>query len=292
MTDQPPTARVTPRRLSLVWLIPLAVLAVMGWLLVHQLNRERGPRITITFPRADGIEPGADIVHRGITVGVVRDVRLTDDLTGVKVSAELQPYASDIAREGAQFWVVRPELSLSHIAGIDTILGPRYITVRPAPAGSPLARTFPGLATPPPQTPPSDDALLITLVSPRAGSIIPGSPVLYRDLPVGSIRDITLADDATHVDITAAIDPQYATLVRDNSRFWIATGVGIDWGLFTGLSVRADSLESLLNAAVAFATPKKPGARSGEGHAFDLAEAPKDGWLDWQPVIPVRPRQP
>ncbi|USO00171.1 MAG: MCE family protein [Phycisphaeraceae bacterium] len=284
---EPPLARVTPRRFSLVWLVPILALAGLGALLFHQLGRERGPVIEITFTRAEGLEPGADIVHRGITVGVVRDVRLTDDLAGVRVTAELHPHATKLASEGAQFWVVRPEVSLSRIAGIETILGPRYIAVRPAPEGAPRARTFAGLDTPPTDAPPVENALVLTLTAPRVGSLAPGSPVLFRDVPVGSIRDIALAEDATHVTLTAAIDPEYATLVRENSRFWVVSGMGVDWGLFRGLSVRAESLESLIRSAVSFATPNRPGARVADRHAFELADAPRDDWLEWDPPIPL-----
>lgn len=287
-TDQPPLARVTRRRFSFVWLIPILALAGLAALLIHQLNRERGPVIEITFTQAEGLEPGADIVHRGIAVGVVREVMLTGDLAGVRVSAELHPHAADLAREGAQFWVVRPELSLSRIAGIETILGPRYIAVRPASEGAPRAREFTGLDTPPLEEPHTNDALLVTLSTPRAGPLTPGSPVLYRDIQVGSVRDLALAGDATHVAVTAEIRPEYATLVRENSRFWLVSGVGVDWGLFRGLSVRADSIETMIRGAVAFATPKKPGPRVGDFRVFDLADEPDNNWLDWRPSIPLR----
>ncbi|MBZ0172151.1 MAG: hypothetical protein K8E66_07215, partial [Phycisphaerales bacterium] len=110
----------------------------------------------------------------------------------------------------------------------------------------------------------------------------------YRDLPVGSIRDLVLAEDATHVAVTAEIRPEYATLVRENSRFWLVSGVGVDWGLFRGLSVRADSIETMIRGAVAFATPKKPGPRVGDRHAFELANEPDSNWLEWRPPITLR----
>ncbi len=128
------------------------------------------------------------------------------------------------------------------------------------------------------------------LTAPRVGSIGAGAPVLFRDLPVGVVRGVRLAEDASGVEVSIAIDPAYAVLVRANSRFWLASGVGVDWGLFSGLSVRADSLGALIEGAIAFATPDRPGERVAAGHAFELEAAPEDKWLEWDPTIPLRER--
>lgn len=76
--------------------------------------------------------------------------------------------------------------------------------------------------------------------------------------------------------------------MRDNSRFWVASGVGVDWGLFSGLSVRADSLDALIEGAVAFATPNRPGDRVSGGHGFALESEPDSKWFEWDPSIPLR----
>ena len=288
--NQPPLARVSPRRFSFVWLVPIFAVLGLGALLYVQTNRVRGPEITIIFTQAEGLRPGDELRHRGITVGVVRTAVLTESLDAVRVKAELRPDASRLARPGTDFWVVRPEVSLSRVAGLETLLGPRYIAVRPA-EGSSSVRTFSfvGLDTPPPMVGATDsDALVISLTVRQKGSLSPGSPVLFRDIPVGFVRTIALADDATRVEISAVIDPKYAPLVRANSRFWVASGVGLDWGLFSGLSIRAESLDSLIQGAIAFATPKKPGLRVGTGHMFEVASEVDNDWLKWEPVIPIR----
>jgi paraquat-inducible protein B len=281
----PPVAVVRPRRFSITWIIPIAALVVVGVLLFLHLVRERGPAITIRFNDAAGIQPGSEIVHRGLAVGVVRDLRLTDDMTGVLATAELAPHAASLAAEGTAFWIVRPELSLDRVAGLETLLGPQYIAVRPAPTGAPRASSFDGLDTPPAIAPLADGSLRITLRAPRLGSLAPGSLVLYREIPVGAVRSATLAPDATGVIIIADIEPAYAALVRNNSRFWRSGGVGVDFGLFSGLSVRADSLSSVINSAITFATPKRPGAAPSEQAFFDLADAPDKDWLEWAPAI-------
>ncbi|MEL7471864.1 MAG: MlaD family protein [Planctomycetota bacterium] len=283
--SSPPMATIVPapRRWSLFWLLPIALLIGLGAFAWMQVSRERGPRISIVFDDAAGLEPGADIVHRGISVGVVRRVGLTPDLTRVRVVAELSPTSRALAREGAQFWIVRPQVSLERVEGLETLIGPRYIAVRPAEEGAPFRRRFEGASAPPDGA--DAEGLFIQIKAANAASITPGSPVLYRGIRVGTVGRAALADDATGVLVEAVIDRRYAPIVRENTRFWNAGGVGVDFGLFRGLTVSADSVETVLQGAIAMATPTRAGVRVGNGHVFDMEPAPKESWLDWAPSV-------
>jgi len=288
--DTVPVATVRPsRRVSTTWLIPLAALVFIVVLLVTHLTRARGPVITIRFSDAAGLTPGAEIVHRGLAVGIVRQLRPTDTLDAVIATAELTPNAAQIAVDGTDFWIVRPEVSLDRIAGLETLIGPRYIAVRPGPSVGPPRRAFEGLDTPPRLTPAVDGSVRITLRAPRLGSVAPGSPVFYREIPVGAVRAADLAPDAAGVLIALDIEPVYAPLIRDNSRFWRSGGLGVDFGLFRGLSVQAESLNQLMTSGISFATPNRPGNPPDPDRTFDLADAPENDWLAWAPAIPLRP---
>lgn len=280
-----PTAVVRPRRISWAWLVPLSAVLLVGAMLYVDLVRDRGPRITILFDDAAGIRQGDAIVHRGLSVGVVRHLRLTEDMTGVIATAELARHAAPLAVEGTEFWIVRPELSLERVAGLETLLGPQYIAARPGPLGAPAADEFVGLDAPPALEPAADGTLRLTLRADRLGSLGPGSPVLYREIRVGSVRSARLAPNATHVLIAIDIEPRFAPLVRDNTRFWRSGGVGFDFGLFRGLSVRADSLTSAINSGVSLATPRRPGDAPSAGAVFELADTPDEDWLEWSPEI-------
>ncbi|MEM9373870.1 MAG: MlaD family protein, partial [Planctomycetota bacterium] len=182
-----PIADVRPRRFSLTWLVPIGAVLLIAGMLYIDLVKDKGPEITIRFENAAGIKQGDAIVHRGLTVGVIRDLRLTEDMTGVIASAELAKHAAPLAVEGTEFWIVRPELSLQRVAGLETLLGPQYIAARPGPADAPQASDFIGLETPPAFEPAADGSLRVTLRADRLGSIAPGAPVLYREIRVGSV---------------------------------------------------------------------------------------------------------
>lgn len=287
-----PTATINRRRVSSTWLVPIIALGVVGYLVWSQVMRDRGPMITIVFSDAAGIEPGSEIIHRGVTVGVVREMALTGDLQSVSVSAELRPDAAGLAVDGTSFWVVRPEVSLQRIAGLETLVGPQYIAMQPGDAGGNRVGSFMALDAPPRTAPADNDALRLTLRSDRLGNLSAGSPVLYREIPVGVVRHAQLSDDATGVLVTIDIEPRYAPLVHMETKFWRTAGVGFDFGLFSGLSVEADSLDALISATISLATPeseRKRGAQAKSGDVFDLASGVDEDWLKWMPVIEIGP---
>ncbi|MEO1585100.1 MAG: MlaD family protein [Planctomycetota bacterium] len=288
MSDAPPAAQIVraPRRVSLLWIVPLVAFVTLGSFLAVQVSRERGPVITIAFDDAAGLEPGAELVHRGVSVGVVREITLSQGFESVLVSAELAPFAEGFAVEGTRFWIVRPEVGLGGVSGLDTLIGPRYIAVEGGRRGDAQStRRFEGLAEAPDDPVTADDGLLIRVKARSAGSITSGSAVLYRNTRVGRVIGVALASNASAVMIDVVIDPAFAPLVRTDSRFWDASGVGVDFGIFRGLSVDAGSIDAVLRGAIAFATPTEPADPAPRGTEFELEPAPESRWLDWSPEI-------
>jgi paraquat-inducible protein B len=301
MPDSPstPTALLLPARprgraRALPWLIPLAALLV-ALLLIAQSLAARGPRLTLAFADGHGLKPNDPVVFRGVQVGRIRDVGIRASDQHVRVDIELARDVTFLRR----FWIVRPELSLSRVAGLETLVGPRYIAADTGGGGgdpstsptSPLA-----LESPPPDT--ITDGLPLLIRAARAGSLAPGSPVSYRELPVGSVTSVTLASDARSVEIAIRIAPEHAHLVRTNSVFWNVSGIGLDLGLVGGLKLKAESLQTVLAGGLAFATPDKPDP--AEPAAAPNTEFPLSdydaSYLKWTPVLspttapPTEPR--
>ena len=287
-TSSAPVPKVSRApRFPLVWVVPLIALGLGGWLVAREL-KNRGPEITIDF--ADGSGVAADktlLEHKGVAVGRVIAVELKPDLTGVTVRVRLDRTAAAIANEGALFWIVHPEISLSGIRGLDTLLtGPR-INVRPG-QGAPADR-FMGLErTPPPVL--SQEGKTFLLQSEQLGSLTTGAGVFYRQMKVGSVETSRLADDATGVLIRIRIEAPYTSLVRKNTRFWNAGGFSFKVGLL-GAELKTTSLESMLSGGVAFATPAGEGetiaALAAEGTVFQVAADPEKEWTKWAPKIPL-----
>ena len=130
-----------------VWLLTALCLLVAIFMVITSLGT-RGTEISVTFKQGHGIKPGDTLRHRGIEVGEVKSVEIAKDLEGVVVAIRLQDKASDLAREGSQFWIERPRVSLSRVAGLDTVVGAKYIAVQPGPADGQRQTTFLGVESP------------------------------------------------------------------------------------------------------------------------------------------------
>ena len=75
------------RNLSLTWIVPIAALLVTLFI-AWQTWAERGTRIEISFENAAGVVPGETSVrYRDVEIGIVEEVRFTEDLSRVMVTA-------------------------------------------------------------------------------------------------------------------------------------------------------------------------------------------------------------
>ncbi len=283
-TAQVVAARSRPGGAGLV-LPALAVLLAIA--LAVQEWGQRGLALTVVARAGHGIEAGDALRYRGIQVGEVDEVRLTEDLEVVEIEVRLEEGAEALARSGSRFWLVRPQLGLDEVQGVETIFGSRYLAVLPGPADAPEQRRFVALEEPPVLETVEPGGLQLVLEAPRRFGLAPGAPVAYRGIRVGTVLGVELASDATSVEVLAYVRPAYAPLVRRGSCFWQTSGFRVDVGLRSGIEMEIESLRSLLVGGVAFATPSIPGDPVEDGHRFGLAVEPQEDWLEWRPALPV-----
>ena len=252
----------------------------------RDLATQRGTEITIKVDRADGLHPGTAIRFKGLDVGKVEDVDLTSDLQAVVLTARITEVPDKIARVGTEFWVVKPEVGLIKTSNLETLVTGQYLEVLPASKSTGPQKSFVALKDPP-NASARDEGLSVVLSAPRRGSIKPGVPVTYREVTVGKVMGYELGQTADRVLIHILIEPRYASLVRGGSRFWNSSGFGVDFGLFRGATVRTESLETLIDGGIAFATPEgeRMGAQARPEQTFPLFDKAEDEWLQWAPKI-------
>ncbi|MHC4108660.1 MAG: MlaD family protein [Planctomycetota bacterium] len=271
------------RRLGLIWLVPAVAVLLAGWL-GYRAWSLRGVLITVQLPEGHGLASGDEVRYRGTPVGEVRRVDITDDLEGIVVTASLSAQADQRARGGSRFWVVRPQVSLGGVAGLETLVGPRYLEVRPG--SGPRQRHFVGLGEPPPVETIEPGDLEIVLEAGQRGSLRPAAPVMYRQVQVGTVLSVGLTSDGGAVEARVHIDKAYAQLIRRQTRFWDIGGIEAQLGL-RGLSVQVESLQTLLTGGVALATPPEADDVVRTGHRFALRAAPQAEWLEWEPMAVI-----
>ncbi|MBN8872230.1 MAG: MCE family protein [Rhodospirillales bacterium] len=273
--ETPPTAVVRSRtsrtrRLSLIWAIPIVTALVGGWLAWTTLS-ERGPLITISFQTAEGLTAGqSQVRHKDVVMGQVTKIALSEDLRRVDVTVRMNREAEPLLTDRARFWVVKPRFFAGSISGLQTLVSGSYIELAPERTGGEPKRNFVGLEEPPVLQ--SDvPGRTFLLHAGRLGSLNLGSPVFFRDLPVGQVLGWDISDMARNVTIHTFVRAPYDQYVHDNSRFWNASGASLQLGA-TGVQVQVESLRALLLGGIAFDTPDaNPAAPvSAENHAFPL----------------------
>ena len=271
---QPAAPRVERRRdwvPSLIWLIPI-VAALVGITLVAKILWNRGPEIVLSFKTAEGLEAGKTAVkYKDVQIGTVQAIRLSRDRSHVRVQVQLNKDAADgFTAKDARYWVVRPRLDTSGISGLTTLLSGAYIG---ADAGTVEQTTdeFEGLELPPIVT--RDlSGRQYTLRAHDIGSLDIGSPVYFRRIKVGQVSSFDLDGDGRGVTMRIFVNAPYDKFVGANTRFWHASGLNVQLGA-SGLTVRTQSLATILLGGVAFAAPDDAmGPVAQENTAYALAE--------------------
>lgn len=286
-----PRVSQRPRRnTAWVWLIPL-VAALIGASIVWRQWANQGPTIEISFHSASGIEAGkTQIKFRDVVVGTVTDIALSKNRENVIVTAKLDKDAEALANEQTQFWVVKPTIGVTGVSGLATLLSGSYIEAdsKAENVSKPSKFKFVGLERPPPIA--SDrPGSRFKLRAATLGSIEPGTPIYFLQIPVGVVTDYKLDENGRFVDIDLFVDAPYDKYVNASSRFWNESGIQIGMGS-NGLQVQIGSLASLLSSGISFASfgPNQPVPQDKVFKLFASHEAAKS--LPEGPSVPVMMR--
>jgi len=246
-----------------------------------------GPRVTVYADQGHGLGIGDPLRYRGVDVGSLRAIELTEDLELVALVVQLQPEAANLCREGSEFWIVRPQMAVDSVQGLETIVGARYLSVRPGGIDGPRRYEFTALEEAPVPEVIDADGLELRLEAPSRANLASGAQVTYRGVVVGSVLRTRLASDAGSVEIDAYVRPAYRELVRSNTWFWNTGGLEVSLALAEGLSIELDSLRSLVVGGIAFATPTEAGDPVADGTVFFLHEGPHEDVREWRPALLV-----
>lgn len=251
MTEELPQAKIKTKSTSFspIWVIPIIAALIGGWL-VFQSAIEKKIFKEVTFNSASGLEAGKTAVRlRNIKVGIVTDVKFSDDLSEVIVVMEFTGITEERITDTSRFWVVRPRIGLEGISGLDTLLSGAYIEIDPGKGGD-MADKFTGHEEPQ-NYQLGNPGTTYRLSSNQLGSLSRGSPIQYKGVDVGAVTRYKLVEDHSHVEIEIFIRAPHDKFVTDNSRFWNTSGFEVELGA-KGFTLDMDSVASIVAGGVAF----------------------------------------
>jgi paraquat-inducible protein B len=253
--NDPPQARALPRgrtRPSLVWLIPMVAALAGAWVAVTRILGE-GPKITIVFRTAEGLEAGkTKIQYNGVEVGTLTAIRLSDDHEHVITTAQMMPKTEDFLVDDTKFWVVRPRISGANVTGLGTLISGAYIGMEIG-ASATARRDFTALETEPVVSG-ATPGRFFWLQTPDLGSLDTGTPIYFRRLQVGQVASYKLDPDGKALSVQVFVRAPYDQYVNPDTRFWHASGIDVSLTA-GGLKVQTQSMLSILIGGIAFETP-------------------------------------
>ncbi len=241
-------------------------------------------RLTLHLHSAKSINGHTKIRYHGIEIGHIIAVSFNADFDQVTARAVVRKDAKKLLRKDTVLYMVTPKVTLAGIRNLDTVLGGAYISLRPG-KGTP-ADEFTVLAEIPGESG-TPAGLHIILESPTRGSLGSGSPIYYRRVPVGSITGYRLSPTGRQVWLQANILPEYAFIVHQGTKFWNVSGIEVEGGIFSGMSIKTESMEAMIRGGVALATPpgKIMGGSVSNGTHFRLAKSAENTWKSWEPDL-------
>ncbi|PIE21875.1 MAG: hypothetical protein CSA62_15255 [Planctomycetota bacterium] len=249
-------------------------------------NARRFP-VHVLFKDAHGLRRGSLIRFRGMVVGDVAAIELDESSSRVRVELRLEPAIASVLSTTTEFWTVYPRFRglRRGLYGLDTLIKESYVQMRDRPDGDALEAGAELLGR---ETQPDDLAegeledtavgdLLATLLLPDAGSLKPGSPILFRGIQTGEVRRVQLSGDGRGVVLSFRIFASYRHTVRDESRFWLARPV-LRGSLMSGFSV--EELSSLLLVSLSYDMPQGCEPAEDGAQFIGLVEPPREA-EDW-----------
>ena len=236
-----------------IWIVPLIALLIAGWL-AYQYFSELGPEIRITFTKNEGLQAGQSrIKYRDVPIGTVSKIELQEDGDGVVVIARMDKTATPYLNSESRFWIVKPEVGISGVSGLDTLISGTYINMY-SKKDETFKSEYVGLDYSYRNI--SGGEYFVLNTQRGESSVKPGTPIYLKNVKVGKVEYVVLALDDASIDIIVFIDKQYIPYVHIDSKFWVRST--LDVALENGnLDVNVAPAIDLIRGAIEFSTTGK-----------------------------------
>jgi len=251
MSKQIPKVEASTRfnLITSIWIVPFIALIIAGWL-AYQYFSELGPEIRIVFPENEGLNAGqSQIKYRNVSIGTVKKIVLQKKGEGVTVIARMDKSAKRYLNENAKFWIVKPEVGVSGVSGLDTLISGTYINMYSEKGGE-FHDMFYGL----------DEAFHLTadgvyyqLSSPSGYNIKKGTPLYMKNMEVGQVEYVNIALDGQHIDFIVFVKKQYVLYVHRDSKFWVQSAVDVSFDNGR-LDINVAPLSNLMQGGIEFSS--------------------------------------
>lgn len=215
------------KKFSLYWIIT-AISVLITAVLIWQNSLNKGALIEIVMDNAEGIEAHKTLVKfRSVNVGMVENIRLTDDYSKTIVETRIYPSYTDLLRKDTQFWIEKPRIELKQVTGLSTLLSGSFIHLYLG-KNEELSDRFDCLKEPPVIV---DEETVTIFFNSKSDKLLDSTTYInYKGMEIGQIEGNTFNMEDKSITYTVKIRKRYASLINSKSVFWIDSGLYMNFG--------------------------------------------------------------
>ncbi|MBY7860085.1 MCE family protein [Vibrio fluvialis] len=218
-------------------------------------EQSRSVALKLIAESSFGLEKDAQILYRGVAVGSVTAVKLAADKVEFDVLIDKQ-YAS-LVRSQSRFYVTGSASAALTESGLSVSIPPakQLLTgsISFVSEGSEKTqqsyRLYQNQSLAEIAKYNQSGSQTLQLFAPELPPVNAGSPLLYRNLKVGTVSSFKLTQSG--VVIEAKIENQYKHLITSQTVFWSRSGVEVSASL-SGVSIKAAPLQTLIQGGIEF----------------------------------------
>jgi paraquat-inducible protein B len=234
-------------------------------------EQKQSVSVTLTSDDSYGLSAGSSVLYKGISVGSVSSVSLQNDHVEIKTLIDKQ--YKHLIKSANRFFVTGRATAELTESGLTVSVPPakQLLTgsVTFISLGKPQVRRQYHLYGNQSLAELADynqqGSSQLELFAQELPPISEGSPLLYRNMPVGKVSGYSLTKEG--VVIRAQIENRYRHLIEPGTVFWNRSGVEVDASL-SGISIKAAPLKSLVQGGIAFDVI--PGVDNKRGNRWRL----------------------
>ncbi|EAS44863.1 MCE family protein [Photobacterium profundum] len=207
----------------------------------------RGIAIKVELPDGNNISTsGAPIIYRGLEIGKISSLRLDKETNKIVANAAIEPSMSDLLNTGSRLLLEEAELSLNGVKNIGNLIRGNFLTLIPGEGEK--ARMFKAITQDQLQEQ-QPGTVSFALYANNSYGIERGSKLRHRGLDVGRVKKVSFEGNRVRFDVI--VRPQYTSLVRSNSRFFIDGGIQASISA-KGIDVSMPPADQLISNGISF----------------------------------------
>ncbi|MGF1877139.1 MlaD family protein [Photobacterium frigidiphilum] len=207
----------------------------------------RGIAIKVELPDGNNISTsGAPIIYRGLEIGQISSLRLDKETNKIIANAAIEPSMSDLLNTGSRLLLEEAEVSLNGVKNIGNLIRGNFLTLIPGEGEK--TRMFQAITQDQLQEQ-QPGTVSFALYANNSYGIERGSKLRHRGLDVGRVKKVSFESSKVRFDVI--VRPQYTSLVRSNSRFFIDGGIQASISA-KGIDVSMPPADQLISNGISF----------------------------------------